>query len=122
MANKNVKKKSSNISGDYVNKFTGEKLSTYPIMAALLSKEISNRTSNEEKLQKQIEKFKGKYKCPFCGQDRRWIPGTNVMVCVNESCKGFKAKDKKKEGEEIVYPSFKILSTRGEAIADSLMG
>ena len=69
-----------------------------------------------------LKRFKGKYKCPFCGQDRRWIPGTNVMVCVNESCKGFKAKDKKKEGEEIVYPSFKILSTRGEAIADSLMG
>ena len=122
MSNKNMKKRNANNLGEYTNKFTGEKLSTYPVMAHLLGKEIKNRTSNEEKLQKQIEKFEGKYKCPFCGQDRKWIPGTNVMVCTNEDCKDFKVKDKKKEEEEVVYPSFKILSTRGEAIAESLMG
>ena len=120
MGKNNKAKNKRNNTADYVNKFTGEKLSTYPVMATLLGKEVSARTDNEEKLNKQIENFENRYVCPFCGQKRKWISGTNLMVCKNEACKGFKKKSKEEEaGYE---PSFKILSNRGEAIAETLMG
>lgn len=120
MGKNNKAKSKRNNTTDYVNKFTGEKLSTYPVMAQLLGKEISSRTDNEEKLNKQIEDFENRYVCPFCGEKRKWIPGTNLMVCKNEACKGFKRKGK--DTEEVYTPSFKCLSNRGEAIADTLMG
>ena len=121
MGKNNKAKSKRNNTADYVNKFTGEKLSTYPVMAKLLGKEVSARTDNEEKLNKQIENFENRYVCPFCGEKRKWIPGTNLMVCKNEACKGFKRKGRN-TAEETYTPSFKCLSNRGEAIANTLMG
>lgn len=109
---------------EFTNRFTGEELSTYPTPFADLSKKTSHRTKNANKLKTQIEKFKGTYTCPLCGENREWIPDTNVMVCKNESCPGIKITKRTKDGKEIeiTYPSYRTLYPLGEKIAETLLG
>ena len=112
---KNKKNKRNN---GYVNKFTGESLCTYPVMADLLGVKVSNKTTNTEKLKGQVDRFNSKYKCPYCGEEREWIPSTNIMICKNKTCKGHEVANKK--GEKKCFPSFQLLSNRGESIAETL--
>lgn len=112
-------KKNNNKNNEYVNKFTGENMNTYPIMADLLGTKVSRKTGNQDKLHKQIEKFHSKYRCPFCGEERQWISSTNIMVCKNKACKGYEIKSK--DGEAKYVPSFRLLSHRGESIAETLL-
>lgn len=109
-----MKRKNTN---NFTNRFTGEKLSVYPVIT--FGKCVSKRTGDVEKLQKQRENFSQKYLCPICGQPKNWIQNTNLMVCQNESCKGFPIKNK--DGEVIGYkPSFSQLNQRGAEIAATL--
>lgn len=107
----------------FTNRFTGEELSTYPTPFAELSK-VSKRTKNENKLNSQIEKFTGRYICKFCGEKMDWVSDTNVMVCKNPLCNGHEKTLKNKNGDELklAEPSMKILTKRGTAIAETLLG
>lgn len=121
---KNMKKNNKQDITVFRNKFTGEELSTYPTPFAKLSTKTSKRTKDEKKLQKQIDAFQNRNICKFCGGTKEWIPGTNVVVCKNPDCKGHVIKAKNKEGKEIEIsePSMKILTKRGAAIAETLLG
>lgn len=117
-----MKKNKKENTTTFKNRFTGEELSTYPTPFAKMS-QMSKKTKDQDKLKSQIEKFNKRYVCKFCGEPREWIPGTNVMVCKNPECKGHVVKIKNKDGNEIEIsePSLKILTTRGTAIAETLL-
>ena len=118
-----MKKNSKENTTAFVNRFTGEELSTYPTPFASIS-HVSKRTKDQDKLKSQIERFNKRNICKFCGEEREWIPGTNVVVCKNPDCKGHVLKVKSKDGNEIEVsePSLKILTTRSAAIAETLLG
>lgn len=117
-----MKKNNKGNTTTFKNRFTGEELSTYPTPFASMS-HVSKRTRDQDKLKSQIEKFNKRNICKFCGEQREWIPGTNVLVCKNLECKGHVIKTKNKDGKEIEIsePSLKILTTRGAAIAETLL-
>lgn len=105
---------------NFTNRFTGEKLSTYPTAFASLSKKILAK-KDAEKLEKQREKFSSRYICPICKQPKTWIEDTNIMVCTNESCTGIPVKNR--DGEVFKYlPSYSQLTHRGCDIAKDLYG
>jgi len=58
-----------------------------------------------KKVEAQREKVVGF--CPYCKQPCQYKDGTNIVVCVNEKCKGKKIKTK---GGDIYKPFYKILS------------
>ena len=117
-----MKKNNTRNTDTFVNRFTGEELSTYPTPFAELSK-VSNKTKDEHKLNSQIEKFTGRYVCRFCGEKLDWVADTNVMVCKNKACSGRVRVFKNKNGDEakVTEPSLKILTRRGAAIASTLL-
>lgn len=110
----------------YTNHFTKEKENTYTptafkdIRHAFGLKELSYKTKDEKKLEKQREKFCKSHTCQFCGETREWVPDTNIMVCKNPRCKGYQVKSK--DGEIIPsLPSYSELSSYGEAIAETIL-
>lgn len=110
----------------YTNHFTNEKENTYTptafkeIRHAFGLKELSYKTKDEKKLEKQREKFCKSHTCQFCGETREWVPDTNIMVCKNPRCKGYQVKSK--DGEIISsLPSYSELSNYGEAIAETIL-
>ena len=110
----------------YTNHFTNEKENTYTptafkeIRHAFGLKELSYKTKDEKKLEKQREKFCKSHTCQFCGETREWVPDTNIMVCKNTRCKGYQVKSK--DGEIISsLPSYSELSSYGEAIAETIL-
>lgn len=60
---------------------------------------VSFRTKDENRLKKQQEKLLGT--CPICKQLMSYIPGTNVVVCKNPSCKGREKEITLKDGSTI---------------------
>lgn len=60
-------------------------------------------------------------KCRVCGTVLSYIEGTNVMVCGNPDCKGFKTKNEEKEEVETI-PVFRTLDKRGVRTANVLFG
>ena len=110
----------------YTNHFTNGKENTYTATAfkdirhAFGLKELSYKTKDEKKLEKQREKFCKSHTCQFCGETREWVPNTNIMVCKNPRCKGYQVKSK--DGEIIAsLPSYSELSSYGEAIAETIL-
>lgn len=84
-------------------------------------KPVKKRTSDSEKLKIQREKFLGTCKC--CGQPLHYVSGTNVIVCNNKTCNGFKHSEKNIEtGEEKVWyiPVTRTLDEKGFNIAMNL--
>lgn len=75
-------------------------------------------TRDKQKLVSQREKLLGT--CPHCGQQLRFVYGTNVLACVNEDCKGKKYTNTNANGEEIVRykPYTKIMDDRQAMIAN----
>lgn len=118
-----MKKNNNKNTDTFVNRFTGEDLSTYPTPFAELSK-VSKKTKDEDKLNSQIEKFKNRYICKFCGEKLDWIKDTNIMTCKNPTCSGQVKvfKNKNNDTVKVSQPSIKILSKRGAAIAETLLG
>ena len=89
----------------YTNHFTKEKENTYTptalkdIRHAFGLKELSYKTKDEKKLEKQREKFCKSHTCQFCGY-----------------------QVKSKDGEIISsLPSYSELSSYGEAIAETIL-
>ena len=81
---------------------------------------VSFRTKDQNKLQKQREKF-GRI-CPMCKQPMTYISGTNVLVCKNEKCRGRERTVKTDEGEKKTYsPIFHTLDENGFRIAQNLL-
>ena len=78
-------------------------------------KPVTNRTADENKLEKQKEQFVGK--CKVCGQPMSFIPGTNVLACKNENCKGIKIK---KGEQEFYIPVSRVLDEKGADIGNTL--
>ena len=78
------------------------------------------RTSDEQKLQAQKEKFVGK--CKVCGQDLTYRHGTNILACTNANCKGIEMKRKNDDGTESTWyiPVTRLLDTTGMEIAMNL--
>lgn len=110
----------------FENKFTGEVLTLYPSSFLLwreafgLPKEITRSQVAEQRRQKKAESFKDKHKCPYCGTERHHIKDTNIMVCVNEKCKGFNKIDE--AGETVQHKdSYELLTTVGSAVAKNLL-
>lgn len=80
---------------------------------------VSFRTKDQNKLQKQREKF-GRI-CPVCKQPMAYISGTNVLACKNENCNGRERTIKTEDGEKKVYsPVFHTLDENGFKIAQNL--
>ena len=75
-------------------------------------------TRNKQKLASQREKLLGT--CPYCGQQLKFVYGTNILACANEECKGKKIVSKDANGEEIVgyKPYVKIMDDRQAMIAN----
>lgn len=125
MSKKNNKNKTDN--NKFTNKFTGSPVNTYVSSAFEQLRQdfgldpISKKTTDEAKLQKQVDNFKGKYVCELCGKEKQWIPDTNVMVCTNDMCRGYPIKNK--NNEIVGYkPSSSQLNPRGAEIAETLLG
>ena len=83
-------------------------------------KPYTKRTNDENKLNAQREKLLGK--CPVCHEPMKYISGTNILVCSNEKCNGFKHTKTGADGSEITYyePVTRILSETGGEIARTL--
>ena len=83
---------------------------------------VVKRTRDENKLQKQREKFVNKYLCEACGNPMTYVAGTDVMTCTNEKCKGIEIKRLDKEGNEKKYyvTSYKLLNETGADIASNI--
>lgn len=77
-------------------------------------------TRDKQKLAAQQEKFLGI--CPYCKQPLKYVYGTNVLVCENESCRGKKTTNVGDDGEETVTykPYHKILSDKGLVIGTTI--
>ena len=84
-------------------------------------KPIKKKTTDEEKLKEQQEKFVGT--CPYCKTMLSYVGG-NIIVCKNEACKGRKIERENEDGtKDVVYrPFFKMLDEKGEEIASRLFG
>lgn len=84
------------------------------------AKPMTGRTNDKQKLESQRTKFLGT--CPFCKQPNKFIVGTNVIVCGNESCKGKKITYTSDDGTETVkyVPFSKTLSDKGMEIGNTL--
>ena len=118
----------------YRNTYTGDELSVYyPLAFQQIRKEFGlneliRRTSNEEKLKKQQQKFNSKYMCRSCGSQMTWVEGTNVLVCPNHDCKGrvrvIKTREKDGSEKEITLSSVVnvLLTPHGENVVESLFG
>lgn len=75
--------------------------------------------------EQQKEKFGKIHLCKLCKQPMKWIEGTNICVCQNPACKGYKSKKASEEGEEtrIDYsPSFHYLDEKGVQFAETIFG
>jgi len=84
------------------------------------TKPMTGRTKDKQKLAAQREKFLGV--CPYCKKPNKFIVGTNVIVCSNESCKGKKITYTGDDGTETVkyVPFCKTLSDKGMEIGNTL--
>ena len=90
---------------EFVNRYTGEELSVYPI-SGIYSKDSR---SKEEDVKARKEKFVGK--CPCCKEPLEYHGG-NVLTCSNVKCKGVPHKSKVGDEEVTVYsPYFKLVSS-----------
>lgn len=88
-------------------------------------KPLSKKTNDTQKLEAQQEKFEGV--CPYCKERAKFIPATNIVVCVNPSCKGKKVVVKgdpaTDETDYVKYvPFIRILSDKGYEIGNTLFG
>lgn len=81
---------------------------------------VTLRTKDENKLKKQREKFGGV--CPVCKQPLTFIPGTNVLACKNEKCKGRERTVTNKDGEtkKVYTPVTRLLDAEGAKIGRTL--
>ena len=80
---------------------------------------VSFRTKDQNKLQKQREKFARI--CPVCKQPMVYIPGTNVFACKNEKCRGRERTVKTDDGEKKISSSvYYTLDEEGFRIAQHL--
>jgi len=83
----------------------------------------NKRTKDTQKLEMQREKFEGV--CAYCKQRTKFIPGTNIVVCVNPNCKGKKTVikgDAATDEPDIVkyMPFVRILSDNAAEIGNIL--
>lgn len=87
-------------------------------------KPVNRQTRDKDKLSKQREKFSSHHICPVCKQPMKYIEGTNIFCCINESCKGFVKEilidEETGEKETISSPSFHTLDRKGAEIASNI--
>lgn len=83
-------------------------------------KPVSRRTNDADKLKVQQEKFLGTCKC--CKQPMALVKNSNVLVCSNESCRGFKHTAVNEDGttREWYTPYSRILDEKGLSISMNL--
>lgn len=81
---------------------------------------VSFRTKDQNKLQKQREKFCGT--CPVCKQPMSYIPGTNVLACKNEKCRGKERTVTNADGEQkkVSSPIFRTMDGDRLTVAQHL--
>lgn len=60
------------------------------------------KRTNMNKLNKEKNTFESKFKCKVCGAPLTLVKGSNVLVCSNPSCKGFKHVEKTEDGKKLV--------------------
>ncbi len=86
-------------------------------------KPLNMRTKDKQKLESQREKLEGV--CVYCKQRAKFIPGTNIVVCVNPSCKGKKVVVKgdpaTEEPDFVRYvPFVRVLSDKAAEIGNTI--
>lgn len=86
-------------------------------------KPLNKRTKNTQKLEMQREQFEGV--CIYCKQRARYVPGTNIVACINPECKGKKIVVKgdpaTDEPDYVKYiPFVRILNDNAAKIADTI--
>ncbi len=84
-------------------------------------KPIRKRTKNKQRLESLKKKFQARHNCPICGEPLIHIEDTNVMVCVNEKCKGTKIKTLDAKEETVDSSAFHILDDAGARIANNIL-
>lgn len=86
---------------DFVNSFTHEEVSTYPM--------YDFKKTVIKDLKEKQEKFLGK--CPICGEQLKYSGG-NILTCANMKCKGTPKKVIIEKEDKTVYsPYFKLLTS-----------
>ena len=83
----------------FKNTYTHETLTGYSISSAFdkIREELNLKPLKDSKKKSYAE-----HTCPICGSVKTHIEGTNIMVCTNPDCSGYKPK---KEDAEAL-PSF----------------
>ena len=83
-------------------------------------KPVKKRTSDNEKLKIQREKFLGT--CRVCKQPMTLVGGTNVLCCNNPECRGVKMTGTNEDGTEKVWfvPVSRLLDEKGFEISQNL--
>lgn len=94
------------------------------LAAAFNLKPVQKVTKDKEKLELQREKFTSKHKCKACGEPMSYVPGTSVMTCTNEKCKGIKYETVDAEGNKKInyFVSYDLLDEVGTDIASNILG
>ena len=91
--------------------------------AAWGCRQFKKQTKDKQKLEKQREAFVNKHLCPACKKPMNFLYGSNILACVNETCKGIKHEVKNEEtGETKTWytTAFDLLDERGSEIASNI--
>jgi hypothetical protein len=87
-------------------------------------KPVRKVTKDKEKLATQRDKFMARHKCRGCGSPMVWVPGTNIMTCTNDNCRGVKitraGKDDSDEVKTFYETSYDVLDDLGAVIAENI--
>lgn len=84
---------------------------------------VKKQTKDKVKLEKQREAFGNKHLCPACKKPMNFLDGTNILTCMNESCKGIKHEITNEENNDtkVWYTTaFDLLDERGSEIANNI--
>lgn len=84
---------------------------------------LRRQTKDKKRLEGQRQRFLSHHKCPICESEMKYIDNTNVFLCTNKNCEGFKSVFTDEETEETTVSksiAFDILDDKGARIASNI--
>ena len=84
---------------------------------------MRRQTKDKKKLEGQRQRFLSYHKCPICESEMKYINDTNVFLCANKDCEGFKSVFTDEETAETTVTksiAFDILDDKGAKIANNI--
>lgn len=88
-------------SATFKNTYTQETVTGYSIASAF---DAAREELNLKPLREDTKKPLAEHTCPICGSVKTHIEGTNIMVCTNPDCSGYKPRKANEDSESL--PSF----------------